>query len=446
MIETPSADGMTSASLAFLEYLWLHRSMTSGAGALFDVEDVDSDEFNYPSDELEMIGTETEGDLDHADSLDFRKVVTAPTDWTVQTILSQLQNHSFELDPDFQRRNAWTDSRKSKFIESLILGLPIPQIIFAEKDNAEDDAAAYVVIDGKQRLLAIEAFYDEARPLRLSGLTVLKQLNGKVRSEIADDAALSRYVKRLQNQTVRTVVIRSWPDDSFLHLVFHRINHQALALSAQELRQALNPGPFTRFVDRHAGASEPLHKILGATQIPDFRMRDVELLVRFLGFQLRITDYRGNLKRFLDDTCAYFNTTWDQHEDLILRMSDACDTAVQATEEIFEAKAFRRFVAGRYETRFNRAVFDAMLHYFVHPVVIDESIRNRSAVIEAYELLSTTDDLFARSVTSTTKTQPATIYRIGAWGGALSRAIGMDLRRPRLIAATKEVVFEGHAP
>ncbi len=51
------------------------------------------------------------------------------TDWTAETIISQLNRNNIDLDPSFQRRSAWTDKKQSLFIESLILGLPIPQLI-----------------------------------------------------------------------------------------------------------------------------------------------------------------------------------------------------------------------------------------------------------------------------------------------------------------------------
>lgn len=124
------------------------------------------------SDELETAGTETEDDIADVKDIDFRDVVLAPSDWTVKTILSQLGDGSFELDPDFQRRNAWSVPRKSKFIESLMVGLPIPQIVFAEKED-EDGSPSYVVIDGKQRLLTLQSFQSTEDPLKLAGLTVL---------------------------------------------------------------------------------------------------------------------------------------------------------------------------------------------------------------------------------------------------------------------------------
>lgn len=77
------------------------------------------------------------------------------TDWTTETILNQLARGNIQLNPRFQRREAWTQVRKSRFIESLFLGLPIPQLVLAEQRGRR---GAYLVIDGKQRLLALRQF------------------------------------------------------------------------------------------------------------------------------------------------------------------------------------------------------------------------------------------------------------------------------------------------
>lgn len=397
----------------------------------------DSDESDVGDKELETAGTETEEDIDDAKSIDFRDVVLAPSDWTVQTILSQLESGSFELDPDFQRRNAWTDSRRSKFIESLLLGLPIPQIVLAEKEF-DDGSDRYIVIDGKQRLLALESFHSETDPLRLSQLTVLTELNGLTRQQILDNPVHRRIATRLDNRTIRTVVIRKWSDDSFLHLVFHRINHQTLALSAQELRQALHPGEFTNFADKHAGQSEELHRILGASQRPDFRMRDVELLVRHLAYRFRLGDYQGNLKKFLDEACEYFNGNWSRVSQDVKSAADQCDEAIQITEDIFGNHAFRRYSADSgWESRFNRAVFDIMSFYFVSPQIAAAAQEKKEEVVAAFIKLSQFDEKFSSALATTTKTVGATSYRLAKWGELLANTLDIEVTTPLFDANTR---------
>src|SRR5689334_14819307 len=96
-----------------------------------------------PADEqirqLELsIDTETVSDAEGEEDLSsltpraISQSVVFSTDWTTETILRQLDKGNIEMDPAYQRRDAWRAVRKSKFIESLMLGLPIPQLVFAE--------------------------------------------------------------------------------------------------------------------------------------------------------------------------------------------------------------------------------------------------------------------------------------------------------------------------
>src|SRR5712671_4799049 len=137
-------------------------------------------------------GVESEDDLKSLDPSILGKAVVSSTDWTAETIIGQLAKGNISLDPIFQRRDAWTASRKSKFIESIILGLPIPQIVLAE---SEDKKGSFLVIDGKQRLLSLQQFgavglEEHQEPLRLTGLTVREELNGKTYADLKNERHL----------------------------------------------------------------------------------------------------------------------------------------------------------------------------------------------------------------------------------------------------------------
>ena len=101
-------------------------------------------------------------------------------DWTIATILSQIEQKNIDLNPKFQRRNAWNDARRSKLIESLVAGLPVPEIVLAEDPKKKK---AFIVIDGKQRLLTIAGFVDPTvdywKRARLKDLKLRKDLNKK---------------------------------------------------------------------------------------------------------------------------------------------------------------------------------------------------------------------------------------------------------------------------
>jgi hypothetical protein len=235
--------------------------------------------------------------------------VVYSSDWTVSTILSQIQNKNINLNPRFQRRDAWNINKKSLFIESIILGLPIPQIVLA----MNKERGNFIILDGKQRLLTLLQFIGgwEGRNnnFSLKGLKIRADLNGKSYSDIKTDMELRDDYFQFSNYTIRSVVIKNWPNIDFLHTVFVRLNSKSTPLSPQELRQALFPGEFVFYINQRAEKSDRLKALLGITE-PDFRMRDVEILLRYLAFSYFISSYRGNLKKFLDDTCQYFNNSW----------------------------------------------------------------------------------------------------------------------------------------
>lgn len=375
--------------------------------------------------DLELLEPDAQGETeDDLRATDFGRAVVTATDWTTETILSQLRRGNIELNPRFQRRDAWGDDRKSRFIESLFLGMPTPQLVLAER---RDSRGSFLVIDGKQRLLSLRRFAarddDGFEPLPLRGLDIRSDLNGKTLVSLEADNDRTDDLNDFDNQTIRTVVVRNWPDEDFLYRVFLRLNTGSVPLSPQELRQALHPGPFVDFADERSEASLPLREALGIDK-PDFRMRDVELMIRFLGFGLFLADYRGNLKVFLDDTCKSLNSEWPTREGEVTALADSLDDAIRTTREIFGENAFRRFAAGGYEGRFNRAVFDVMTYYFRQPELA-AAARSRGPIVDnAFREVSASDASFAEAVQTTTKSVKATYDRLTIWGGALATALG----------------------
>ena len=370
---------------------------------------------------------------DESDLKDVRtEAVVTATDWTVETILSQLNRGNIELNPDFQRREVWDNKRKSKFIESLILGLPVPQIILAERQN---DRGKYIVLDGKQRLLALLRFgllksQGDLEPLTLSDLQIKDYLNGKDWSDLQDDPQFEKDVNAYENQTIRTVVVRNWPDDKFLHLVFYRLNTETVPLSPQELRHAIYRGPFVDFAERYSLNSDSLKKALRLSG-PDFRMRDVEILLRFLAFVDSIGTYRGDLKDFLDALCKKFNKEWESRQSEIKELLQQCDNAIDATFDVFQNDAFRRWRApDRFEGRFNRAIFDIMTYYFRDPEIAKQASQNRNEVVDAFKELCSNDQQFNLAIQSTTKSTTATYYRLRKWGETLELVLKRNVNIP----------------
>lgn len=378
--------------------------------------------------QVEQAGAEGEDDLRGQRPARYEGAVLTATDWTTETLVSQLTNGNIDLNPTFQRRDAWGDGpKKSRFIESLFLSLPVPQLVLAERKGQR---GRFLVIDGKQRLLALRQFMatpgEDFSPLALHDLEIRPDLNGKTLADIRNDPRHAQDVSDFDNQTIRTVVVRNWPDEKYLYTVFLRLNTGTVPLSPQELRQALHPGAFVTFADEHAGASRAFRRVLGI-DAPDFRMRDVELLVRYFAFARFLKTYSGDLKDFLDETCKQLNAAWKTDEASIRNDAASADAAIEATYEIFGRSAFRRWNGKAYEPRFNRAVFDAMIFFFREPSLRDAAQAKRDGVVSAFKALMTKDPKFVEAVLTTTKSTNATSYRLKAWGGALGRVLKKPL-------------------
>ncbi|WP_084648735.1 DUF262 domain-containing protein [Rhodococcus sp. WB1] len=365
----------------------------------------------------------SEGDL--ADDIAPDKAVTWGTDWTVTTIIDQLSRGRFDLEPAFQRRDVWSDRKRARFIESLILGIPVPQVILAERPNAR---GKFIVLDGKQRLRSLQRFAGmDGTPMRLTGLEVLRNLNGKTYDEIREDSALEQSVAALENQAIRAVVLRGWQSESLLYLTFLRLNSNVVGLSPQELRRALHPGPFMEYAMQTSAESSQLKEFLGGARStkPDFRMRDAEILIRHIALTTRISEYRGNLRRFLDETCEIMNREWDEVSPAVADSAEGLELAMNATNSIFGKHAFRRFSNGRYESRKNRAVLDCMAFHLQDATVRAAALSSPESVRLAFEGACTQEERFQSSLTSTTKTRSAVLTRLGIWGRVLSTVTGV---------------------
>jgi hypothetical protein len=400
-------------------------------------------------DEVPVEFDESAGDEQEEDDssrLYYDEAVVHATDWTTETIIAQLRRGNIALNPRFQRRDAWTVQQKSKFVESLIMGLPVPQIVLAE---SKEKRGSYLVLDGKQRLLSLLQFWGLGKGAKnryaLSGLQILANLNRQRLSDLEGEPSLELELNALLNQTIRTVVIRNWPNVEFLHLVFLRLNTGSVRLSPQELRQALIPGKYTDWVDEAASNSDPLKNILRLSE-PDYRMRDVELLARFMAFRFFLNDYPGRMKRFLDFSFELLNDRWHR-----LGEEDGAAAEVEATEAItaFEdaVEALREIFGNNEVARkpgsrpFNRALFDLLVFYAQNWEIRQQMRARPNRVRDAYQALFT-NSFFVSAVDRDTAGLPNTAMRLTTWGNALQEALGFSFPVPTLVADGKREKIE----
>lgn len=343
-------------------------------------------------------------DQDDLENIDEKaNLIVFSRDWTVATILNQIEQGNIDLNPSFQRRNAWTDDKRSKLIESIMLGYPIPEIVLAEDKNARN---SFIVIDGKQRLLTIASFKDSEKykywTRKVPKTQGLKSKYDKMTyCDISSDTEMSRM---FDNSALRCTVISNYPSDESLYDIFYRLNAGSVSLSSQELRQALNKGCFSEFLISVTDKDSPLRKVMNLKE-PDKRLRDVEVLLRCMSFLRYAFKYKGNLLRFLDDTTRYFNKHWSDEEKTIKDLKDRVILAIEKLNIVFGSydDIARKYKNGEKFKQFNRVIFEVLVFFF-DKINRDKLIAgNNQRFKDSYKELFAKDTDFQATIDGSTK-------------------------------------------
>lgn len=372
-----------------------------------------------------------------------KKIVVTDTVWSVSTIVDQIIRENICFDCRIQRRDEWDITTKSRFIESLFLGFPIPQIVLASRKKDKN----FLVIDGKQRLLTILQFFGESQSrnngFALNNLEFLTDINGKTYKELKNDIFKQKELDELENQTIRTVLIRNVDSVNLFYNIFLRLNVKTTVFSIQELRQVLYPGAFTNFLDNQSIKSQALKKIFKSSK-PDARMRDIELLLRYVGFHFFISEYGGNLRNFLDMTCQKLNQDWDEQHHYVQTIVDKFEEAVQATINIFGERNFSRMWLNNeniYQTSFNKAILDVMLFYFKDEVIRKSAEAHQEEVVNAFKKLCSSNIDFQEGVAGNTHSVRKTYNRLRLWGEALLEVLDIGFNLPEF--RENHIIFNG---
>lgn len=307
--------------------------------------------------------------IEDIEEFDPTSIVVYSRDWTIETMLSQINKGNIDLNPAYQRRNAWTDEKRSKLIESIIIGYPVPEIVLAEDPIKKK---AFVVIDGKQRLLTIAGFLEPEKfsywnKQNLSTLTVKKNLNGVSFDELQENPEYADDLRQFLNSSLRCTVITNFIKDDVLYDIFYRLNSGSVSLSTQELRQVLNRGEFANYLIAVTNTPQPIHKVMNLEE-PDKRLRDIEVILRCLSMIMFGEKYTGNLKVFLDTSMKTITDGWDRYESKVESLYSRINECIDGLAEIFGGYKIigRKFTNGNPESRFNRVLLEVQLFFFVN--------------------------------------------------------------------------------
>ena len=246
------------------------------------------------------------------------------------SLIDQLENDEIDLQPDFQRvTDVWDNVKKSRLIESILLGLPLPSFYFSEDPVSQKLS----IIDGLQRICAIRDFLlEKENPLKLEGLQFLKNFDGFTFSQLARPE-----VKRIKSLKITMNTLRKGTPLDVKYIIFQRVNTAGVPLTPQEMRHALNQGPAAIFIKELADM-ESFKKATNYS-VESKRMQDRDFVNRFIAFFIGYQDYMGDLDMFLNDKMGELNKMTSEQRDNI-RVS--FDKAMKCCYEIFKNDAFRK--------------------------------------------------------------------------------------------------------
>ena len=207
------------------------------------------------------------------------------TEYSVELLANKMQSGEFVV-PAYQREYTWEPQRKSKFIESLIMGLPIPFLFFWEMPDGNLE-----IVDGSQRLRTIKEFILDG--LRLDDLEELTAVSGFCFSDLPD----SRQ-RKIRNRSIRGIVLNEHADDAARLDMFERINTGSKIPNTAEVRRGALAGPFLDLVIQLA-RNETFDRLAPMSKTLKKERQDEELVTRFFAYGDGLDSYRDRPKDFI---------------------------------------------------------------------------------------------------------------------------------------------------
>ena len=304
-------------------------------------------------------------------------ITVSPNDFNVMTLCSFVDRGSVRI-PGFQRNFVWDIGRASRLIESLILGLPVPQLFLYEQGKNR-----FLVIDGQQRLMSIYYFIKKRFPRseRRADIRRVFDVEGHVPDKLLHDdkyfqtfnLRLSDARPRLRNRLkglnyatlgedyrtqldlrpIRNIVVKQGApedDQSSIFEIFNRLNSGGVNLRPQEIRTSMYHSEFYTMLYRINAESDTWRRLLGSSD-PDLHMKDIEILLRGFAMLIDRDKYASSMVRFLNQfsfNCRALSSEKNQYlEHLFASFLKSC-TALP--DKVFMTK----------RGRFNVALYEAV--------------------------------------------------------------------------------------
>jgi hypothetical protein len=282
----------------------------------------------------------------------------------------------------FQREYVWPRPKADRFIESLLLGLPVPGIFLVKEPSG-----VFLVLDGHQRLFTLRAFYEGI----IGGAEYQLQ-------NVQERFARKRYKdldiedrRRLDDSIIHATIVRQdepTEDQSSIYVIFERLNTGGVNLQPQEIRVALYHGEFVRVLNE-LNDNAAWRAMYGNKSR---RLKDMELVLRFFAFYYHAREYERPMKGFLNRYMATNRDLKRQNEKELLTLFE--DT-VSVIKEAIGHQAFRP------KRAINAAVVDSLMTGVAKRLTKKGKIKQPNQLRERYDALMQTKEYLSAVETGT---------------------------------------------
>ena len=317
-------------------------------------------------DDIEAID-DPQGDDDEVESTFRYSITSYGADMPVDGIISRLQREDVFI-PAFQRKFVWTTTQASRFIESLLLGLPVPGIFLFK----EPDTRKLMVVDGQQRLQTLMFFSEgkiDSKEFRLVGVS--SEFQGKTYKTITEQDRINFNDSIIH----ATIFQQDEPsrDRSSVYAIFERLNTGGTPLYPQEIRASIYRGRLNDLLLDLANNTN-WRMIYGKSSN---RKKDEEIILRFFALYDSVDSYRRPMKQFLNN---YMANNQNLDETKLERLRFKFEQTVQVVSNALEPNALRP------ERNLNVSVVDAVFVGLAHRLDRGE-IENNDSLKTAHEEL-----------------------------------------------------------
>jgi len=219
---------------------------------------------------------------------DMQKQIDYDTkDYTIELLVDKFNKKDFFV-PPYQRKFIWQPKNKSSFIESVLLGLPIPFMFFGDNEDGRME-----IIDGAQRIQTLVSFKNDQ--LSLTNLKKLPSLNKFKFSDLSDSQQ-----RKFLNRALRVVILEEGTTTDVKQDLFNRINTSGVKANDSEIRRGSYPGSFTTFIE-NCSNDEQFVKLCPVSEKQKNRHERFELVLRFFAYYDNYLNFVHDVNTFLDD-------------------------------------------------------------------------------------------------------------------------------------------------